>query len=353
MENFCLESDIAEIVERLGDSAGAFEGKTILLTGGRGFLGKYFSAVFELLNQQVYSRPCKLIAVDNLITAGNTENKAPQKDENYTFLQHDVIQPFHPTEPIDYILHAAGIASPFYYRKYPMETLEVAVWGTKNMLELARIHNAKLLFFSSSEIYGNPEPPYVPTPESYRGNVSSLGPRACYDESKRLGETLCRIYHESYGVGCQIVRPFNVYGPGMGERDYRVLPNFASRIIGGHPLHVYGTGLQTRTFCYVVDAIMGFLKVLDEGVPGEAYNIGNKTPEISMIDLVEMIRKATIRKVELVKVDYPDSYPPDEPLRRCPDLTKACLHLNYSANVNLEDGLQRFFSWAEGVYTGS
>ncbi len=353
METFFLDGDIDEIIEGLGETAGAFEGKTILLTGGRGFLGRYFTAVFGFLNKKVFSSPCKLIAVDNLITAGETGAKKPEYEEGYTFVQHDVIQPFHPTEPIDYILHAAGIASPYYYRKYPLETLEVAIWGTKNMLEVARTHRAKLLFFSSSEIYGDPEPRYIPTPESYRGNVSSLGPRACYDESKRLGETLCRVYHEYFGVSCQIVRPFNVYGPGMGERDYRVLPNFASRIIGGRPLHVYGTGHQTRTFCYVVDAITGFIKVLDEGTPGEAYNIGNEKPEISVLDLVEMIREATGKSVEMDTVDYPDSYPPEEPLRRCPDLTKARRHLNYSPRVDLKEGLRRFFRWAEGVYTGS
>ncbi len=156
----------------------------------------------------------------------------------------------------------------------------MAVQGTKNMLDLARTNGAKLLFFSWSEIYGDPDSAHVPTPESYRGNVSCLGPRACYDKSKRLGETLCRIYQQRYGVHTNIVRPFNVFGTGMQERDYRVLPNFASQIAGGRPLTVYGTGRQTRTYCYLSDAIVGFTLAMLRGVPGEPYNVGNPKPEL-------------------------------------------------------------------------
>ncbi len=352
MVAFYLESDIEEIVQGLGQTAGAFEGKTILLSGGRGFLGRYFTALFTRLNENALGAPCKLIVLDNLITAGET-GASIVDEKGHTFIRHDVIRPFRPAEGLHYIIHAAGIASPFYYRKYPLETLEVAVWGTKNMLELAREYQAKILFFSSSEIYGDPDSKYVPTPESYRGNVSPLGPRACYDESKRVGETLCRVYHEYFGIDAKIVRPFNVYGPGMTERDYRVLPNFASRAIGGRPLRVYGSGDQTRTFCYVTDALVGFIKVLVEGTPGEAYNIGNEKPEVSVVALVKHIENVLGRKLELHHVAYPDSYPPDEPLRRCPDITKARKHLNFQPRVDLQEGLRRFFRWAEGVYKGA
>ncbi len=224
--------------------------------------------------------------------------------------------------------------------------------GTRNMLELAKEKQARILFFSSSEIYGDPDTKHVPTQESYRGNVSCLGARACYDESKRVGETLCRIYHEYFGVATIIVRPFNVYGPGMQERDFRTLPNFASRIKGGHPLNVYGTGEQTRTFCYITDALTGFILILLRGVPGEPYNIGNPVPEISMLDLAELIGEITKKKLIVNVIEYPDSYPADEPMRRCPDIHKANIQLNYKPKVSLEEGLRRFLNWTDKVYTG-
>ncbi|MBT7487564.1 MAG: NAD-dependent epimerase/dehydratase family protein, partial [Rhodospirillales bacterium] len=274
MREKMLRSDITEIVSRLGDGAKAFAGKTVLLTGGRGFLGRYFMEVFAALNAEILEEPVRLVALDNMITAGELGADVPES-EHVEFIKHDVIKPFDFDGPLDYVIHAAGIASPYYYRAYPLETLEVAISGTRNMLELAESKGARFTFFSSSEIYGDPDPKHVPMSESYRGNVSCQGPRACYDESKRVGETLCYIFHTKDGTETNTIRPFNVFGPGMQETDYRVLPNFASRIKAGLPLNVYGSGDQTRTFCYITDAIVGFLLVVLKGVPGEAYNIGN------------------------------------------------------------------------------
>lgn len=351
MKNFLLDCDVAEIARSLGSAARAFSGKTVLITGGRGFLGRYFGRTFAYLNARTLDKPCRVLVMDNLITAGAAGASA-RSHPGQKFIQHDVIVPFVPRERIDFILHAAGIASPHYYRAYPLQTLEVAVQGTKNMLALARRSGARMLFFSSSEIYGNPDPRFVPTPENYRGNVSCLGPRACYDESKRLGETLCEIYHNTEGVSVSIVRPFNVYGPGMQENDYRVLPNFASRIKGGLPVRVYGGGGQTRTFCYVSDAINGFLRALVRGRSGEAYNIGNPDPEVSMLGLVKLAESTLKRKIPLEKVGYPSSYPADEPLRRCPDISKAGTALGYAPRVRLKEGLRRFFDWTDSCYSG-
>jgi len=351
MAEFLLQSDIAEICERLGDAAHDFAGKTVLLTGGRGFLGRYFMEIFAYLNQHVLKKPVTLVAADNLITAGK-EGAQVADYPHTTFLQHDVIQPMKWKGRLDYVIHAAGIASPFYYRAYPLETLEVAITGTRNMLKLATEHKARFTFFSSSEIYGDPDAKHVPTPESYRGHVSCQGPRACYDESKRVGETLCYIFHGEHGTATNTIRPFNVYGPGMQETDYRVLPNFASRIKGGHPLNVYGSGNQTRTFCYITDAMVGFLLVILRGVPGEAYNIGNPKPEISMVELVQTIETVLNKPVAHNVVEYPDSYPADEPNRRCPDIRKAKLQLKFDPSVDLDEGLRRFLTWADGVYTG-
>lgn len=351
MNNRLLHSDIAEIVENIGDLAAKLSGKTVLLSGGMGFLGRYFTAVFAALNHSVLERPVKILVLDNFITSRNDEGD-DRLDENIRLYRHDVIEPFDPAGKVDFIVHAAGIASPFYYREYPLETLEVSVLGTKNLLMLARQSGARFLYFSTSEIYGDPDSSHVPTPESYRGNVSCLGPRACYDESKRLGETLCRIFHEQNGVHTTMLRPFNVFGPGMREQDYRVLPRFASHIVGGHPLTVYGSGKQTRTYCYVTDALVGFIRALLRGVPGEPYNIGNPTPEISVLDLVGRLGDVMGRPLDHRLIEYPDTYPADEPNRRCPDIRKARLQLGYEPRVELNEGLRRFMIWAQENYAG-
>ena len=347
----CLPSDIKDIADALGPDARAFEGSTVLLCGGAGFLGRYFAALLAHLNESRLAKPCRVIVCDNLITSGpaGRQLSAPP---GFRFLAHDIIKPLELDEPVDYVIQAAGIASPYYYRKYPLETLEVATVGTRRLLEFGLRHPLKgFLFFSSSEIYGDPDPRCVPTAETYRGNISCLGPRACYDESKRLGETLCQIFHERHGVPASIVRPFNVYGPGMQEADYRVLPNFAGRILAGEPLHVYGSGAQTRTFCYVTDAIAGFLKVLLHGRRGEAYNIGNPVPEISMVELAAILAEVVGKPLKMERVRYPNTYPADEPQRRCPDISKAASDVGYRPSVELRDGLRRFMEWAKGAYT--
>jgi UDP-glucuronate decarboxylase len=351
MNSFLLQSDIDEIVDRLAPVAADFAGKTVLLTGARGFLGRYFMEIFAGLNERVLDEPVRLVGLDNMITAGKSGAVIPDHP-NVEFVNHDVIEPFDWDGPLDYVIHAAGIASPFYYRAYPLETLEVAITGTRRMLELADAHDARFVFFSSSEIYGDPDPKHVPMAESYRGNVSCQGPRACYDESKRVGETLCYIYHTKNGAKTNTIRPFNVFGPGMQETDYRVLPNFASRLKAKQPLNVYGSGNQTRTFCYITDAMVGFLLVVLKGVPGEAYNIGNPKPEISMVELVHSIQRVLGRPVDHNIIEYPDSYPADEPNRRAPDIRKARLQLDFEPAVSLDDGLDRFLTWADGIYTG-
>jgi len=345
-----IESDIVETCERLRDVADMLAGKTMVLTGGRGFLGRYFAEIVLHLNATQLAEPCTLILLDNLITAGELGRQAFEHD-NVKFVEHDIIQPFAFDENVDYVVHAAGIASPFHYRALPLQALDVAVQGSRHMLELALSHGARYTFFSSSEIYGDPDPRHIPIQESYRGNVASQGPRACYDESKRLGETLCYVYHNTFGVPTNIIRPFNIYGPGMQETDYRVLPNFAKQIKIGQPLHVYGTGNQTRTFCYVTDAMVGFLLTILRGVPGETYNIGNPKPEVSVLDLVEHLQHVLDRKLDCNITEHPDSYPADEPNRRCPDIRKAKIQLSYRPSVELPEGLRRFLAWTDETYS--
>jgi UDP-glucuronate decarboxylase len=345
-----LDQDIQEILLRLRREREVFAGKSVLVTGALGFIGRYLVETFLAFNRKSGVRPCEVIAADNLISTHQSQKAALKASGHLRFIRHDVTKPLKLSKRIDFILHAAGIASPFYYRKYPLQTLEVAVTGTRRMLDLARKNQASMLFFSSSEIYGDPHPDFIPTAEDYNGNVSCLGPRSCYDEGKRVGETLCRIYHEYFGVRVKIVRPFNVYGPGMTQNDYSVNTNFAGAILDKQPVNIYGSGNQTRTFCYAVDAMVGFIKILTAGKDGQAYNVGSHGPEISMIDLVKFFEKASGRKVAFNQTRYPESYIAKEPVRRCPDLRKVLAHVGYEPLIKLEDGLGRFFGWAKHNY---
>jgi UDP-glucuronate decarboxylase len=351
MAELIPQRDVEEIVARLGKRAREFSGKTILLAGARGFLGRCLTEVFTRLNREVLDKPLSIVALDNLAYVGAQESVF-KEDAHVRFVKHDIVQPFDHDPHLDYIVHAAGIPSPFYYRANPLQTMDVSTQGVRHLLNLAKRHHSRFVFFSSSEIYGDPDPAQVPIKESYRGNVACQGSRACYDESKRLGETLCYIFNQTYGVHTNTIRPFNVYGPGMSERDYRVLPNFASRIKAGAPLKVYGTGNQTRTFCYLTDAIVGFILTILFGRPGEPYNIGNPKPEVSMLELVKEIKAVLGRDIAYTVTEHPDTYPADEPQRRAPDMSKARLHLDFTPTVDLPTGLKRFFDWADKVYTG-
>ena len=342
-----FQEDVKSIADNLGKDAHRFAGKTVLISGGAGFLGRYFIGLFKYLNAHVLKKPVHVISVDNFITGSVDPNM--EHDPNIVHVWADVVHPVPIRKDIHFIIHAAGIASPVYYMQYPLETIESAVVGVRNLLELAR-KNKKLegfLFFSSSEIYGDPDPRFVPTPETYHGHVSSVGPRACYDESKRLGETISTIYHQQFKIPVTIVRPFNIFGPGMTHNDRRVVPMFAYQALNKTPIPVHGDGTQTRTFCYITDAITGFILVLLKGKAGEPYNIGNADSEISMRDLAALFTKL-VPGSSYKMVKYPDTYPAGEPQRRCPDLSKAEKHLGYRYHIDLESGLRRFLKWTKG-----
>lgn len=345
------QEDLNSIVNDIKKDVSKLEGKTILISGGSGFIGSYINAVLYLLNKTVLKNKCRVISIDNYITGFRKNFLFDIKDKNFKFLHYDVRLPFTLNEKADFIIHAAGLASPYYYKKYPLETIEAAILGGKNLLELARITRAEsFLFFSSSEIYGDPDPEHVPTPETYAGHVSSIGPRACYDESKRLTETLCITYQQIYGIPIKIVRPFNVYGPGMRHTDYRVIPTFLYSALKGKNLPVHDKGNQTRTFCYVSDAITAIFKVLLKGKPGEVYNIGNDAPEISMYELASIICELVGNGVKPRRKSYPKHYPAGEPQRRCPDLTKIKTQLEYNPKVDLKAGLKRSIKWFKSEY---
>ncbi len=272
-------------------------------------------------------------------------------------VKHDITEPLpEVVEAFDYVIHAASIASPTYYRRYPIETMDANVNGLRSLLDycLARQETADpvkgVLFFSTSEIYGDPPPDSIPTDETYRGNVSCTGPRACYDESKRYGETLCVNFAHVYGLPVKIARPFNNYGPGLQLTDRRVLPDFVRDVLGGRDVEMLSDGSPTRTFCYVADAVVGYYKILVQGRSGEAYNIGTETPEISMLELAERVvciaRELFDYEGHVVRRASTDAhYLTDNPTRRCPAIAKARSELGYHPGIDLDEGLRRSLRW--------
>lgn len=339
-----IAEDIANLAEALKDLRPYFEGKTFLITGAGGFLGRYMVLLLKYLNDNVLDRKAKAFLLDNFIIGYEQQVIS---DPHLIFQRHNVIQPFKTDQPIDYVIHAAGIASPAYYTKFPIETMDVGTIGTRNMLELAREKNVKeFLFFSSSEVYGDPDPSHVPTPETYNGNVSIHGPRSCYDESKRFGETMCLAFWRTFNVPVKMVRPFNVYGPGIRPDDYRVLPNFIEHALRHEPLPVHGDGRNTRSFCYINDAIEAIFKILFLDAYGEAFNVGNPKPEISVKDLAALVAKLMPHPVKVVHVDPSHAvYASSDPKRRCPDISKLQSVVDFQPRYDLGEGLKRTIEW--------
>lgn len=347
-----VREDLVAIAEALMPDAKKLSGKTVLITGGSGFLGRYMVSALLYLNENHLQKPCKIISIDNYITSSSVSNDRYLKSPHLQRIRHDVTKPLPVRSSIDYIIHAAGIASPIYYRKYPLEAIDVAVNGTRAMLELAKKKKVKsIVFFSSSEIYGDPTPDALPTPETYKGNVSPIGPRACYDESKRMGETLCMTYYEQYNVPAKIIRPFNIYGPGMRRNDYRVIPMFVYDALKGKSLPVHVRGNQTRAFCYIADATAAFLKILLSDKDGEVYNVGNDTNETTIKDLAVVLNKIFDNALTIDYIEYPKNYPQGEPQRRFPNLQKIKHDLGYTPKVNLETGLQRTITWCKNNWS--
>lgn len=332
-------------------------GNSVLLTGANGFLGFYFIKSILAWND---NNPNKLIQLTGLSTFRNgiPEWMNLLKDrKDFVILKKDIIKyTFSSSLIFDYIIHAASIASPTFYRKYPIETINANVQGLYKILNylLARKNTKKpvkgLLYFSSSEIYGDPTEGNIPTPEEYRGNVSCTGPRACYDESKRFCETLCVNYFRAYNLPIRIARPFNNYGPGMKITDGRVIADFSKDIVENKNIVMFSNGSPSRTFCYVADAIVGYLKILTRGRNGEAYNIGIENPEISVDELAKkliMIAEKKFKyKGELVNEGSSDKeYLTDNPQKRCPIIAKARKELGYEPEIKLDEGLYRVLSW--------
>ena len=351
-KNEIYYSDLNYIFEKLDSKEKRkLENSSILITGCAGLLGFYFMSFFiEYFNELKLK---KVIGIDNF-QSGCPSWISKISNKNIEILNLDVakINPIYDKKLLDcnYIIHMASIASPSYYRKYPLETVNANVWGLKNLFDIFKNKkNDGFLYMSTSEIYGEPNEKDIPTPETYRGYVSTIGPRACYDESKRFGETLSYLYFKEYSLPIRIVRPFNTFGPGMNLNDKRVAADFAKSVINDEDIIVYSDGTPTRTLCYVTDGIVGYIKALLYST-FDVFNIGIDKPEVTIRELAEVYQNIgeslfNYNKKVVYRISKDTNYLIDNPTRRCPDISKAKSLLNYNPTVEVEEGVYKFIKF--------
>jgi dTDP-glucose 4,6-dehydratase len=301
-----------------------------LVTGGAGFLGSH-------LCDKLLGAGHRVLCLDNFVTGDRANIAHLAAHEDFTFVEHDIIEPFEAPEPPSEVFHLASPASPPAYLRLPIETLEVGSIGTKNALEIARRAGARILFTSTSEIYGDPE--ISPQPESYRGSVSCTGPRSVYDEAKRYGEALVMAYRRHFDVDTRIVRIFNTFGPRLKPEDGRAVSNFTKQALAGEPLTIYGDGSQTRSFCYVSDLIDGLLALMASDHP-DPVNIGS-TDERTILEVAKLVLERTESDSSLEFHPLPE----DDPLQRRPDISLAKEVLGWAPQVPFEEGLDLTVDW--------
>jgi UDP-glucuronate decarboxylase len=353
--NKILKEDMAAIFNALTEhEKEKLRESTILITGCAGFLGYYFMQFFSHFSEELQLK--RIIGLDNFLTGNKDWISALEESNPDTVILHnfnvitDSIEDIPGADKADLVIHLASIASPTYYRIFPLETVDANITGLRRLLDYYAEKQLKgLLFFSSSEIYGDPFPEFIPTKEDYRGNVATIGPRACYDEAKRFGETLCYLFAQKHGMPIGIARPFNNYGPGMSISDKRLPADFAKAVVEGRDLEILSDGTPTRTFCYISDAITGYLKVMLHG-RFDVFNIGMDKPEISVRQFAEYFNKAGKEVFGYqgqisFNVSQDQDYLTDNPNRRCPDISKARNLLSYSPQVLVEQGIHRYLSF--------
>lgn len=326
-----------------------FLGTKIFITGFAGSLG-YLLCMF-FLEKAAELGIIKVYCMDTYIFGKPTWVSLLEQSPIFEVKQGCVVEDdFEFAREADYIFHMASLASPVYYRLHPIETMDADVLGLRKLLDFYRDKEIKrLLFYSTSEIYGDPDPKMVPTPESYWGNVNTSGPRACYDESKRFGETLCYNYANVYGFPVSIIRPFNSYGPGLRTNDKRVVADFAKNILEQENLVIFSDGTATRTFCYIQDTTLAELKVILYP-KNEIFNIGSDEEEITISDLAKIYQKVGTESFgyrgEIVYQTHEDPhYITDNPKRRCPDLTKAKTLLGYQPTISVKQGVALYLDF--------
>ena len=351
-----LDSDFDYIYSKLGKNT--FKDSKILITGGAGFIGFYL--VNFLCKYRLVLGINKIVVLDAFLLNKPEWLENLRKDNKFLevfkfVVGRDSFGEINGNNVFTHVIHMASIASPTFYRKYPLETIDTNVWGLRNLLDSFKTSEflKSFVFMSSSEIYGDPDPDYIPTPESYRGIVSCVGPRSCYDESKRFGETLCSYYSQIYDLNISMVRPFNNYGPGLSLTDRRLPADFAKCIVENKDLVLYSDGTPTRTFCYIADAVIGYLKVLGNCFNGP-INIGSDSGEISVLNMAKLYKEIAQSKFDYTgEVKFASSqdsnYLTDNPSRRVPEISLARRKLNYDPTITNEQGIAKYLTFLKEI----
>jgi UDP-glucuronate decarboxylase len=331
----------------IGPSVHKLSGKKMLWSGTNGFIGTWVLRVIAYLNEKVLDKPCEFVAVDLSFPDPILVDRF--KNSGITFIAKDLTKPFESDlSSFDYVVHMAGIASPAHYKRLPLETIGVALEGSKSLLEIARSSGARYLFCSSSEVYQTAT--VIPTPENYVGSIPSNNFRSCYDVSKLMGENYAYVYHTHFGLHTNTVRIFNSFGPGLPQSDYRILSRIASAALTKQVLQVFSSGtLPSRTYCPTANTVAGIFLTLLEGKAGQIYNIGVDSPELTVVDLLKRIEANCNLDIRYELMEPPVVYE-TEPMRRCPDITLAKTELGYDPVVSLDQGLKLFFGWALSSY---
>jgi UDP-glucuronate decarboxylase len=309
--------------------------KTILVTGGAGFIGSHLCA-------RLVENGDNVICVDNLFTGSKENVKDLMKRSNFKFMEHDIIDPLYLDDTIDQIYNLACPASPIHYQFNPIRTVKANTIGVINMLGLAKKHRARILQASTSEIYGDPLE--HPQTESYKGNVNTIGPRSCYDEGKRVAETLFFDYHRSHGLEIRVARIFNTYGPKMNKNDGRVVSNFIVQALVEDDITIYGDGKQTRSFCYVSDLVEGLHSLMNKSDFIGPVNLGNPG-EFTMLELAEKVIAFSGSKSKLIFKPLPA----DDPKQRKPDISLAKKELKWQPTIALDEGLKKTITYFRTV----
>lgn len=349
MTSITLE-DMAFIYDSLSDvEKQKMKGATILVTGFAGSLGYSLLHFFAEYGERLGIK--KVYGIDNYMFGKPKWIERISRHTLFDLRELDVIScELDFARSADLIFHMASLASPVFYRQHPIETIDADVTGLRRLLDFYKDKPLKgFLFYSSSEIYGDPDPAYIPTPENYWGNVNTCGPRACYDESKRFGETLCYYFARQFGMPVTVVRPFNNYGPGMRINDQRVSADFAKAVIDNEDIVIYSDGKPTRTFDYIADATVGYIKCAVFG-KFDVFNIGSDHPELTITQLAELYKKIGHElfgyEGKIVYKTHSDKeYLIDNPNRRCPDITKARVLLQYEPQIHIETGIKRYLTY--------
>lgn len=341
-----IVDDCEKIIEGVGEDFKKLDGKTVLITGANGMLASFFVDTITLLNEKYLKNPCKIIAMIRSELKADSRLGYLHNNPYVIFRKQDVSQDFEINEKVDYIIHAASKASPREYLVNPLDTINTNLKGLINFLEYSKenkIHS--FLYFSSSEIYGNPEKDFIPTAEEYPGKVLCTNPRACYTETKRFCETILTTYVKQYEIPAKIVRPWHVFGLGMNINDSRVIGNFIRDGINNRNIEILSDGLATRSFCYMVDAHVGFWKVLFSEFNGEAFNIGNGDQEITIRDLAKLMCSLFDNRISYSFKDEKIDYLQNSPDRCCPETAKAKKLLGHEPKERLEVWLKRMIEF--------